>query len=255
MKLDPTSSVKSADRAFDILEYVADAAEPPSFSQMLADLGIPRSSLFHLLNNLLGRGYLEQDPATDRYRVGDHVRQLAKKMSGPPLATLVAPFLKQLTAELNETSGFYIRVDNTVETIASATSNQALAYTMKVGERGPLYAVSSGKIALSKMSSAEFDDYLKTVTFEAITPQTITAKRRLREEMMAVRQSSFAYSREEFTPGITGIATQVEHDGRFFGALNLAVPTVRFNEEREIVFRRRLTTVAAAIGQMLASRT
>ena len=75
---------------------------------------------------------------------------------------------------------------------------------MKVGERAPLYAVSSGKIALSKMSSAEFDDYLRTLTFDAITPHTITSKRRLREEMPVVRQSGFAYSREEFTPGITG---------------------------------------------------
>ncbi|WP_315834345.1 IclR family transcriptional regulator [Bradyrhizobium prioriisuperbiae] len=255
MKLDPTSSVKSADRAFDILEYVADAAEPPSFSQMLVDLRIPRSSLFHLLNNLLGRGYLEQDSVTDRYRVGDHVRQLAKKISGPPLATLVAPFLKQLTNELNETAGFYVGDGNTVETIASTTSSQALAYTMKVGERAPLYAVSSGKITLSRMSPGEFDAYLKDLKFEAVTPQTITSKRGLREDLAIVRQTGFAHSREEFTPGITGMATAVEHNGRFFGALNLAVPTVRFNDEREAVFRRQLAIVAAALGQMLASRT
>lgn len=255
MKLDPTSSVKSADRAFDILEYVADAAEPPSFSQMLVDLRIPRSSLFHLLNNLLGRGYLEQDSVTDRYRVGDHVRQLAKKISGPPLATLVVPFLKQLTSELNETAGFYLRDGNTVETIASTTSSQALAYTMKVGERAPLYAVSSGKITLSRMSPGELDAYLKDLTFEAVTPQTITSKRRLREDLAVVRQIGFGHSREEFTPGIIGIATAVEYDGHLFGALNLAVPTVRFNDEREAVFRRHLSTVAAALGQMLASRT
>jgi IclR family acetate operon transcriptional repressor len=255
MKLDPTSSVKSADRAFDILEYVADAAEPPSFSQMLVDLRIPRSSLFHLLNNLLGRGYLEQDSVTDRYRVGDHVRLLAKKISGPPLATLVAPFLKQLTSELNETAGFYIRDGNTVEAIASTTSSQALAYTMKVGERAPLYAVSSGKITLSRMSSGELDAYLRDLTFEAVTPHTIASKRRLREDLAVVRQSGFGHSREEFTPGITGMATAVEHNGRLFGVLNLAVPTVRFSDEREAVFRRQLTTVAAALGQMLASRT
>jgi len=254
MKLDPTSSVKSADRAFDILEYVADAAEPPSFSQMLVDLGIPRSSLFHLLNNLLARGYLEQDAVTDRYRVGDHVRQLAKKISGPPLATLVASFLKQLTSELNETSGFYVKVGDLVETIASATSSQALAYTMKVGERAPLYAVSSGKIALSRMSPGDLDAYLRNLTFEAVTPHTITSKRRLREDLSIVRQSGFAHSREEFTPGITGMATAVEHDGRFFGALNLAVPTVRFNEERETIFRRQLSAMAATLGQMIASR-
>ena len=48
MKPNPNAAVKSADRAIDILEYVADAPAPPSFSGMLTQLGIPRSSLFHL---------------------------------------------------------------------------------------------------------------------------------------------------------------------------------------------------------------
>jgi IclR family transcriptional regulator, acetate operon repressor len=253
MKLNPAASVKSADRAFDILEYVADT-DAPSFSQMLGELGIPRSSLFHLLNNLLARGYLEQDPATDRYRLGDHIGKLAQKKAGPPLAAMATSFLKQLTGELNETSGFYVRTGDTVEIIASITSNQALTYTMKVGERGPLYAVSSGKIALSKMSVGEFGAYLRNVEFEPVTPKTISSKRALRDDLATVRQAGFGYSKEEFTPGIIGIATAVEHDGRFFGALNLAVPTARYSQERDAVFRRHLSAAAASLGQMIASQ-
>jgi IclR helix-turn-helix domain len=86
MKLDTNTDVKSADRVFDILEYVADAAEPPSFSQMTSDLNIPRSSLFPLLNTLHARHYLEQDPETDRYRIG----QQSQQDIGPPLMRVVA---------------------------------------------------------------------------------------------------------------------------------------------------------------------
>ena len=70
MKSTDTRSVKSADRALDILEQVAEAPEPLSFSQLLSGLEIPRSSLFHLLNNLLARGYLVQDGAGGRYFLG-----------------------------------------------------------------------------------------------------------------------------------------------------------------------------------------
>ena len=66
MKLGQPSSVKSLDRGLDILEYVAGCAEPPSFSQLLGSLRIPRSSLFHLLTNLLSRNFLERDPKTER---------------------------------------------------------------------------------------------------------------------------------------------------------------------------------------------
>jgi DNA-binding IclR family transcriptional regulator len=255
MKPNLNSSVKSLDRALDILEYVSDAAEPPSFSEMLAELRIPRSSLFHLLNNLLARHYLVQHPATDRYRLGDHIHELAKKISGPPLATIVLPILKQLTGELNETSGFYLRVGDTVEALASTTSNQALAYTMKVGERAPLYAVSAGKIALARTPTADLDEYLRKVTLEPITPRTIISKRRLREDLAVSRQSGFAYSYEEFTPGIVGIATAVEHNGRFLGALNLAVPTIRFTPARDVIFRRQLAAAASSLAEIIGSRS
>src|SRR5579872_7292210 len=109
MKVDRSASVKSTDRAFDILEYVAESTAPPSFSLLLSDLGIPRSSLFHLLNNLLSRGYLEQDEATDRYRLGGRIRLLADRLIGPPLPTLVLPYLRKLSSELNETSGFSLQ--------------------------------------------------------------------------------------------------------------------------------------------------
>lgn len=254
MKLDQSTSVKSADRALDILEYVADATEPPSFSQMLQDLSIPRSSLFHLLNNLLARRYLDQDPSTERYRLGENVRILAKKISAPPLSMVVLPILKRLTGELNETSGFYVRVEDEIEAIASATSNQALAYTMKVGERAPLYAVSGGKIALARMPAPDLEAYLRSVKLEAITPGTITSKRRLKEELFEIRERGFAYSHEEFTPGIVGIATPVELDGRLIGALNLAIPAVRFTEDREKIFRRQLAHAAATLVQAIAAR-
>jgi DNA-binding IclR family transcriptional regulator len=254
MKSDAIAPVKSADRTFDILEYVADAAEPPSFSQLLAGLGIPRSSLFHLLRNLLVRGYLEQDADTERYRLGDRVRTLAERLKAPPLSTLVLPSLRQLSGELNETSGFYVPAGDTVEAIASATSGQALAYTMKVGERAPLYAVSGGKIALAHLPPEELAAYFKRVSFDAITPKTLRSRQRLRNEVAAAQRDGFAYSREEFTPGIVGIAVAVAHEERFFGALNLAVPTARFTTERETTFRRQLRAVATALSQKLQSQ-
>jgi len=164
---------------------------------------------------------------------------------------LVTPLLRQLSGELNETSGFSVRIGDAEETIASAASGHALVYTMKVGERAPLYAVSSGKITLGQMSLAEFSAYLSRVKFEPITSSTLSSKRRLRDEIQSVRQDGFAYSREEFTPGITGVATAVQHNGRFFGALNLAVPTARFAADQDILFRRLLRSTASALGQVL----
>jgi IclR family acetate operon transcriptional repressor len=248
-KLD--ASVKSANRALDILEYVADATEPPTFSRLLSDLGVPRSSLFHLLNNLLARGYLEQDGSGGRYRLGQRVEKLAAQLQGPSLAATVQPHLRSLSNALNETSGFNIWTGDSVEAIATAMGHQALAFTMKVGERAPLYAISSGKIVLSRMSRDDFEHYLDRIDMQPITPRTLQSKSALRRDVAAARRDGFAYSHEEFTPGITGIATAVVKDGHLLGMLNLAVPTARFTETHDAAFRREMRSAAAALAQVL----
>jgi IclR family transcriptional regulator, acetate operon repressor len=252
MKRNDTLAVKSLDRGLDILEHIASARNSPSFSQLLKDLEIPRSSLFHLLSNLQVRGFLMREPATDGYRLGPNLAKLAKAAPQPSLGTTVSPFLRQLSAELNETCGFYVRVEDAVEVIASAISTQALSYTMKVGARAPLYAVSAGKIALAQFEFGVLKRYLARVEFSAVTARTIRSKSRLLQEIRSVRASGFAYSHEEFTCGITAIATAVHSQGKFIGAINVAVPTVRFTPDRAASFRDALRMTSQAIAQALA---
>ncbi len=248
MRLPQPPTVKSLDRGLDILEYVAGCAQPPSFSQLLHDLRIPRSSLFHLLTNLLSRGFLERDLKTERYRLGGGISKLARNVKKPPLGDRVAPFLQQLSLDTHETCGFYVQRSDSVVVIASAIGTQALSYTMRVGMRAPLYAVSAGKLVLAELSSQELNTYLARVTFTALTPHTIRSKSRLKKEVQQIKGTGFAYSREEFTLGITAIATAVRDEQSFYGAINLAVPTARFTSERNGDFREALRRTAGAMA-------
>lgn len=252
MKLGQTSAVKSLDRGLDILEYVAGCSEPPSFSQLLTSLGIPRSSLFHLLTNLLSRNFLERDPKSERYRVGAEVIEIARKVQRPSLRDRVTPVLHQLSLEVSETCGFYVRAGDAVEVVASAISTQALSYTMKVGMNAPLYAVSAGKIMLSELAPQELREYLAGAMLAPVTPHTARSKSRLKKEIQEVKATGFAYSREEFTLGITAIATAVRGQSKVHGAINLAVPTARFTAERDAGFREALRRTAQIIAREIS---
>jgi IclR family transcriptional regulator, acetate operon repressor len=252
MKLVRHSTVKSLDRGLDILEYVAGCAEPPSFSQLLGSLRIPRSSLFHLLTNLLSRNFLERDPKTERYRLGREIAAIARKVRKPSLHARVTPLLHQLSLEVSETCGFYVQSGDSVEVVASAISTQALSYTMKVGMTAPLYAVSAGKIVLSELRPQELNQYLACASFAPVTPHTIRSERRLKKELQQVKASGFAYFREEFTLGITAIAAAVRGESKLYGAVNLAVPTARFTLDRDAEFREALRRTARIIAQEIS---
>jgi IclR family acetate operon transcriptional repressor len=238
MKQPAGTTVKSADRVLDILEAVAQGHA--SFSVLMTMLGIPRSSLFQLLSNLVARGYLQQDEATARYRLGDRIAELARGRPAPPLQTLVLSTLQRLSRETNETAGFYVRDGDHVTAIATQNGGQALAYTMRVGEKAPLYAISSGKIALSHMSDRDIKAYLAQVQFERLTPHTLTSGRQVWEQIRLAREEGFAYAREEFTVGIIGMAAGVVVQGELVGSINLAVPSVRYTKSSAATIRQRL---------------
>lgn len=244
MKLDSATTVKSADRALDILEAVAAARGRASFSSLMADLAIPRSSLFQLLNNLTARRYLEQDDKTLRYRLGPKIGELSKRQPTPTLQQIVQPLITQLSHDAVETAGFYVREGDHVTTVATHTGGHALTYTMRVSEQAPLYAISSGKIVLSDMSKAELRAYLARRRFEKFTPHTISSAKQVLEEVRAIRKEGFAYAYEEFTTGIVGIGTAVRVRDRLAGMVNLAVPSSRFTKATAPALRQYLHRAA-----------
>jgi len=90
------------------------------------------------------------------------------------------------------------------------------------------------------------------VTFVPVTPHTVRSKSRLKKEIQKVKATGFAYSREEFTLGITAIATAVRGESKFHGAINLAVPTARFTPSREAGFREALRRAAKIIAKEIS---
>ena len=72
-KTDATGGVKSATRTLDILEWLAQLAEPVGLQTVASHFGFPKSSTLALLGTLTERGYVLRD-AHDLYRLRPALR-------------------------------------------------------------------------------------------------------------------------------------------------------------------------------------
>jgi len=223
----PPTSVKSALRTLDILELLVRQRQPMAAHEIAEALAIPVSSLAYLLATLVDRGYVERTGR--RYAPGAALARLNPAGGEPSLTERVAPLVRSLRLQLNETAGFFVRHDHEIEAIASETGIHALRYTIDVGERAPLHSYAAGKAILATFPRREFDDYLKTVPREAFTASTIVDADALRVEIERVRRTGLARTREEDTPGIVGIGRAVVVDGIPLGAFSVAMPIARFD--------------------------
>lgn len=242
-----SNPVKSAMRTLDVIEYVVAHRQGAVAQEIAGALAIPVSSLSYLLATLVERGYLAREGR--RYLPGPGLQRLRAPDASLTLAERVAPLVRALRSELNETSSFMVRRGWEVEALVTEASDQALRYAVDPGTRRPLHALAAGKLLLAWMPPEEQARYFAQVHREALTPYTRTDEADLRADFTRICIQGFCVAREEATVGICGTAVPVWIGGELAGAFSVAVPAVRFDEASEARIRALLLRVAAAVGE------
>ena len=172
--------VKSAGRALDVLEALADSPGRRSLMELARDLGIPKSSLHGILRTLTQRGWVETDETGTRFRLGLRALQVgAAYLAADDVVGLVSGALDELSRRFGETVHFG-RLDGAyVVYLAKRESVHPLRLYSAIGRRLPAHATALGKALLPQR-----DDYEELLTWPlpALTPRTITDRERLRAE-------------------------------------------------------------------------
>ena len=240
-----SSSVKSATRTLDIIEYVVAHPRPLVAQEIATALGIPVSSLSYLLSTLVDRTYLVREGR--RYSPGPGLEKLQLKGGTYSLADRAAPLVRTLRQQLNETTSFFVREGWEIEALVTESSDQALRYAVPTGNRLPMHALASGKALLAALPDEELERYFAETTREKFTEATVTGEKALRRELAEIRQTGFAQTDEEFSLGIIGIGRVITIEGEPAGSLSVAIPKVRCTEAVRARVRDLLTRSAGLL--------
>jgi len=246
-------AVKSADRVLDLLELLSGKAKPLSHAEIAAALAIPKSSLTQLLRNLVGRGYLAFAAESNTYALGPAVFALLRKRDGDlDLIVAARPILERLTAATHESSALSLLRDDYVERVCGVDSPQALTYRMTLGTRFLLYSSSIGKAVLAALPEAERERYLARAKLVPRTEATVKSIAELRRQLAKAVKEGVAYSHGEHMPGVSAIALAVRRrDGYPVGALNVAIPSVRFAAALKALCVRELQAARSALERAI----
>lgn len=242
------STVKSAMRTIDIIEYVVARPAGVVAQEIAAGLTIPVSSLSYLLATLVERHYLAREGR--RYLPGPALARLASPRMALSLADKVRPLVKSLRTQTNETASFFVRDGWQLEAIVTETAEQSLRYSISVGTRIPMHSLAAGKALLATLADSEIDAYFAQVPLEPFTPHSLTDERALRAELAGIRASGVGRTREEYTPGICGLGIAAMVDGVAVGAFSVAIPLPRFTAELEA---RAVARLEQAVGLFAAA--
>jgi DNA-binding IclR family transcriptional regulator len=223
--------VKSAARTVELLELLAARGDRPARLQELADeLGVPRSSMYALLQTLIARGWVRTDTTGSLYGVG--IRTLltgTTYLDSDPRVRLVRPYLDEASQKLGETVHLARLDGRDVVYLATRESHEYLRTISRVGRRLPAHAAALGKALLAQYP----DEDLPEGPYEALTPRTRTTREALAADLAEVRARGHAIDREEAVTGITGLGFALRYDTPAQDAVSCSVPVTRLTPEHE----------------------
>lgn len=229
------SEVKSAGRILDMLDYLAECREPVRLSDIIAGLGLPKSSAHGLMQTLVVRGHVTRDPV-GRYMLVEAARHgFPFRRHEEPLVGVVMPHMEQLRNDTGETvllSTLTARGD--IRRLAKCVSHEPVRYDVKLDSPIAAYCTATGRVLLAHASPEVVEAYFARVQILSYTGFTVTELERLRTILAKVRRDGYAVNDQEFITGSTGVAVPLFNaDGNVVAALNLGTLTSRFVRRRE----------------------
>lgn len=237
------------DKALELLFHLHEQPAPRGVSELGRALALPKSTTHRLLASLSRRGLVERD-ALGRYRPGIALVALGLGvLEREPLVEAARPVLERTAEALGETIFLSAARAGRLYVIDKQEGSGFLRAAPRVGSEIPAHATAIGKLYLAFAP----DDLLPVRSELArFTPATLVEPRALLREIERVRESGVAEMRDEWIPGLSGVAAPIRLGERLFGAIALAAPSPHFSGASEIAFREGVLAAAAEIETRLA---
>lgn len=239
-------------RGLRVLECFRTGEPDLGVTQIAQRLDLAPAIVARLIATFVEMGYLYQDKATKRYRLGlgayllglqaqpqTHLRQLAR------------PAMERLAVDTGETVSLNV-IDPATQSgicIDSIDSPAPIKLTTRIGSIRPLHRGATRKVLLAFASAEQQADHFRSL---GLSPKE---EAQLMVAISDIRQSGYAYSENDLDEGAYAIAAPIrlEHGG-LIGGIGIAGPVYRLTAEDKERLIARVKTAAGEVEKAVWDR-
>ena len=197
-------AVRSLERAFDLLEHLADAGGEMALSELTEVSGLPMPTIYRLMRTLVNHGYARQAPSK-RYALGPRLIRLGET-SSRLLGGWARPVLARLVDEVGETANMALLEGDSVVYVAQVPSRHSMRMFTEVGRRVQAHSTGVGKALLAQLPIETAHALVTRTGLAAHTQHTITDVTTLMRELELTRRRGYALDNEEQELGVRCVA-------------------------------------------------
>jgi DNA-binding IclR family transcriptional regulator len=245
--------VPAARQTLDLLQALARQPGPVPAAALARDLGLPRSTTYSLLAELIDAGFVVHLPEERRYGLGVTAFEIGSAYSRQePLARLARPVLARLVDAVGHSAHLAVLHGREVLYVVEQRAPGRPPLVTDVGVRLP----ASGRAMLADLPlphvRALFPDATAFVDRHGTGPTRLSELRRV---LQAVRRAGHATEDGEVTPGFASVAAAVhDHAGRPTASVAVTFPGDEVAPDAREELAHRVIRAAAELTRRINGR-
>ncbi len=246
-------TIQSVTHALNLLEAFKEDKYELGVTDLSKRLNLHKNNVFRLLATLETRGYIEQNKATENYRLGVKSLELGQtfiKQLG--LVRQAKPFLKEIVNQCNEMAYVGIFRQNSAVYLDVEEANQTVKVANRVGWSLPIHCTAIGKAQIMFASEEELEKLGILDNMERFTPNTIVDKGEFIKHLKEVAKQGYSLDNEEYDLGVRCVGVPLrDYTGRIVGGISVSGPSFRMTDE---VLRKKIIPVVKEAGEKVSKR-
>lgn len=219
--------VPALQRGMQLLGQFSRTTRELTGAELSRRLGLPRASVFRLLQTLELMGFVERVGDSAHYRLGIAVLRLGfEYLASMELTEHGRPVIDTLCDVTGLSSHLVVRDGREVVIVAKSSGRSVIFNSIHVGARLPAHATVLGRVLLGGHSLDDLARLYDGSTLQAFTALTPTTLPRLKELIDADAQRGYGVSQGGFETGISTVAAPVfDEHRRIAAAVSITVPS------------------------------
>ena len=244
-------TVQPISKALRLLDVVIERPNDVSLSELVREVGLPKTTIFRYLQTLAQAGYLRHDTATDRYGIGPRILLLAGAAKSFDRLRRVARLeMEELAARFEQTVNLAMRSGTDLVYVEMVKPRDAPTMAARVGQHHPLHSTALGKAILAHLPPSE-RNMVVDAALETLTARTVQSSSSLRRQLDVARREGFALEREETEAGLSCIGCPVLDNSHYpIAAISLSTSDRRLMDRLD-EYSRALKDTSCKISHLL----
>ncbi len=236
-----------------VLQAIASAKPSPRFSDLLAVLDFPQTTLHRLLSQLIAEGLVVLDSHNKTYRLGLALLTLAQQaLAGLDVREMAQAEIDELANLTQDTIHLAILDHDEIMYIDKRESSVGLRLYSAIGKRAPIYCTGVGKVIFSFLPSTQQQALLSKMPFVQHTDTTLYTPELLMQAAHQIKEQGYGFDIEEHEPGICCVAAPVFGlQQEVVAALSVTASVFRMPLERRLSLVPIVCSAAARVSEKL----